>query len=68
MLKKLLALGIVTAGVVLTYGCGSTYSFFGPTQSLRRVMIAGEQLKLSGQDLERAADLADYPTSGRWNH
>lgn len=67
MLNKLLVLLFLTMGLTVVFGC-SPQTGFSPTQNLRRVMIAGEQLKLTGEDFQREIGLDDYPQAGRWNY
>jgi|GEM_PF-3468159 len=67
MRSKLIALLVLLIGVMLSFGC-TTYSGFSSRANLRRVMIAGEQMKLIHQDVDRLLDVEEYPTFGRWYH
>ncbi len=65
MRNKLVLMLLLVSGLAVSSGC---YMSTGSTkkQAVRRVMIAGEQVKLMGQDVDRLFGLEEYPTLGRW--
>lgn len=67
MLRKVALIVALVVVLATSFGCRS-HTGYSPTQNLRRLMIAGEQLKLVGQDVDRQFELEDYPHSGRWNY
>ncbi len=64
---KLLIVLVIVAGLGLSSGC-SSYTGYSNYQNMRRLAIAGEELKIMGQDFDRLIDLEEYPTFGRWQH
>ena len=66
MVRKAVALLVVFSSLVLLSGCTAMYSEWSPTRNLRRVMIAGEEVKLMQQDVDFVFDIEDYPINAKW--
>jgi hypothetical protein len=67
MVRKIALVLVVVIVLAPAFGCRS-HTGYSPTQNLRKVMIAGEQLKIVGQDIDRFFGLEEYPQAGRWNY
>lgn len=68
MRMRLIVLLVLLLGLTFSFGCSATQTGFAPEQNLRRVMIAGEQVKLVGADVQNILGLEQYPQSGRYNY
>lgn len=68
MLKRVCVLLLLAAIVGVFFGCTYNYSDWNATSSVRRLAIAGEDLRLVQQDIDRLIGVDDYPRSGRWSH
>jgi len=69
MLRKVVLLLLVFSVLTVAFGC-STYnaSNLTPTAHLRRLTIAGEQLRIVHEDVDRVLLLEHYPIGSRYHN
>ncbi|MCD6404478.1 MAG: hypothetical protein J7M19_01475 [Planctomycetes bacterium] len=68
MLRRVVVLFVLVAMLGVFVGCTYNYSNVGPTAGVRRLAIAGENMRLVGEDIDWLLGIQDYPTSGRYHH
>jgi hypothetical protein len=68
MLRRVVVLLLLVSMLAVTIGCTTPYnaSNLSRANNVRRMAIAGEQIRLLTEDVDRVLGLHNYPLNGRY--